>query len=116
MRTSIGTGVVLMAIGAVIAFAVRAPAEVEEYVDVLDLGLILMWSGVLVLIMQVVMHRPRRRVRRTVRRSYADPAYDEPGYTDPAHEDPWETRDVHRPGYAGDTDRLPTVRGNDLER
>ena len=44
-RTSVGTGVVLMAVGAVLAFAVEVPAEVEEYVDVLDLGLILVWAG-----------------------------------------------------------------------
>ena len=49
MRVSIGTGVILMAIGGVLAFAVRAPAEVEQYIDVIDLGLILIWAGVLVL-------------------------------------------------------------------
>ena len=40
-RASVGTGVVLMALGAVLAFAVEVPASVREYVDVLDLGLIL---------------------------------------------------------------------------
>ena len=104
MRASIGTGVVLIAVGAIVAFAVRAPAEVEEYVDVLDLGLILIWSGILVLIMQAWMYAPRRpRSPRVPRRSAS-------------YEDPWDTRDVHRPGYAGETQRLPTVRGSDRTR
>ena len=98
MRASIGTGIVLIAVGAVVAFAVRAPAQVEKYVDVLDLGLILVWSGILVLVMQVVMHRPPRRSIRPRR--------------DASYEDPWDTSDVHRPGYAGQTQRLPTVRAS----
>jgi len=61
-RTSVGSGVVLMAVGAVLAFAVEVPAAVEEYVDVLDLGLILVWAGVLVLVMQVVMNLSDRVV------------------------------------------------------
>jgi hypothetical protein len=96
--TSIGSGVLLMAVGAVIAFAVRFPAAVEQYVDTFDLGLILVWAGVLVLVMQVVMHRPRR-ARPAPRRT--------PDYADY----PTEEHDVHRPGYAGETHRLPTVRG-----
>lgn len=104
MRASIGTGIVLIAVGAIVAFAVRVPAEVEEYVDVLDLGLILIWSGILVLIMQVVMHRPpRRRTGQLPRRGSS-------------YEDPWGPSDVHRPGYAGETRRLPTVRGADPKR
>jgi hypothetical protein len=101
MRASIGTGIVLIAVGAVLVFAVRAPAQVEEYVDVLDLGLILVWSGILVLVMQVVMHRPpaRRSIRPPARR-------------DASYEDPWDTSDVHRPGYAGQTQRLPTIRAS----
>ena len=69
-RASVGTGVVLMAVGAVLAFAVDVPAEVEEYVDVLDLGLILVWAGVLVLVMQVVMHRVPRanRLKQVIQR------------------------------------------------
>ncbi|MGH8970879.1 MAG: DUF6458 family protein [Actinomycetes bacterium] len=96
MRFSIGTGVVLLAIGGVLAFAVRAPDEVEEYVDVIDLGLILMWAGVLVLVMMVVMNRPRRPKRRST-------SYDE-------GQDNWYENDVHRAGYKGETRRLPTVR------
>ena len=99
MRTSIGTGVILMAIGGVLAFAVRMPAEVEQYVDVIDLGLILIWAGVLVLGMQAYMHRPRRpRPPRVSRR-------------DGVAEDPWRDQDVHRPGYAGETQRYPSIRG-----
>jgi hypothetical protein len=95
---------VLIAVGAVLAFAVQVPAEVEEHVDVLDLGLILVWSGILVLIMQVVMHRrPRRRAVQPPRRASS-------------YEDPWDTRDVNRPGYAGETQRLPTVRGTERKR
>ncbi len=99
-RASVGTAVVLMALGGVLAFAVRPPAEVEKYVDVLDLGLILIWSGVLLLVMQVVMHRQRRP--RRVRPSTYDDRTDE-----------WYEHDVHRPGYAGQTQRLPTVRDRD---
>lgn len=108
---SIGTAVVLMAVGAVLAFAVDVPAVVERYVDVLDLGLILVWAGALILVMQWVMNRrPRPRgagpVRRGSRRA-AGPAYDLP--EDPDAGD-WTARDVHRPGYAGETRRFPTVR------
>jgi len=99
MRTSIGTGVVLMAIGGVLAFAVRAPGEVEQYIDVLDLGLILIWTGLLIFATQAYLYRPRRpRPPRVSRRH-------------DRREDPWGGQDVHRPGYAGETQRLPTVRG-----
>jgi len=98
-RTSVGTGVVLMAVGAVLAFAVEVPAAVEEYVDVLDLGLILVWAGVLVLVMQVVMNRRPR----TDRRPRRERVYDD-------RTDQWYENDVHRPGWAGETSRLPTVR------
>jgi hypothetical protein len=98
MRMSVGTGITLMAIGGVLAFAVRAPGAVEEYVSVMDLGLILIWTGVLVLVMQVVMHRPRRLRRRRDTMAY---------------EDQWYEQDVHRPGYAGETRKLPTIRGRD---
>jgi hypothetical protein len=98
-RTSVGTGVVLMAVGAVLAFAVDAPARIEEYVDVLDLGLILVWAGILVLVMQVVMNRAPRTDRRPRRERVYDDRTDE-----------WYENDVHRPGWAGETSRLPTVR------
>ena len=98
-RASVGTGVVRMAVGAVLAFAVDVPAEVEEYVDVLDLGLILVWAGILLLVMQVVMHRPRGPKRPPRRQRVYDDRTDQ-----------WYENDVHRPGYAGETRRLPTVR------
>jgi hypothetical protein len=96
VRRSVGTAVALMAVGGVLAFGIHAPAVVEEHVDLLDLGLILIWSGLLLLVMQVVMHRPRRtRPRRTT--------WDD-------RTDQWYEQDVHRPGYAGETRQLPTVR------
>ena len=96
-RPSVGPAVLLMALGGVIAFGgISTPAEVQKYVDVLDLGLILVWSGILLLVMQVVMHRPRRP-----RRSTHDDRTDQ-----------WYANDVHRPGYAGRTRQLPTVRGD----
>ena len=98
-RASVGTAVVLMAVGGVIAFAVDVPAEIEEYVDVLDLGLILVWAGILLLVMQVVMHRPRGPKRAPRRQRVYDDRTDQ-----------WYENDVHRPGYAGETRRLPTVR------
>ena len=98
MRTSIGTAVILMAIGGVLAFAVNAPASVEQYVDVLDLGLILIWTGLLVIGMQAYMHLPRRA--RPARASRHDAVT----------EDPWRDQDVHRPGYAGETERFPNIR------
>jgi hypothetical protein len=98
MRISIGTGVILMAIGGILAFAVNAPSSVEQYVDVLDLGLILIWAGLLVIGMQAYMHLPRRpRPARVSRR-------------DAVTDDPWRDQDVHRPGYAGETERFPSIR------
>jgi hypothetical protein len=98
-RASISTAVVLMAAGGIIAFGIRFPEQVEEYVDVMDLGLILIWSGLLILVMQVVMRRaPRRRARRFS-------AYDAEVTSDNYYE-----HDVHRPGYAGRTHQLPTIR------
>jgi uncharacterized membrane protein YedE/YeeE len=101
MRVSIGTGLALIAVGAILALAVQAPAAVEEYVDVLDLGLILVWTGVLVLVMVAYLHLPRRA-----------PAPTRPAARVAPYEDPWDTRDVHRAGYEGRTQELPTVRGD----
>jgi hypothetical protein len=97
----IGVSIFLIAVGAILAFAVQAPDGVEKYVDVLDLGLILIWAGILILVMQVVMNRPRRPKGQGPLR---DRAYD------PDRTDQWYENDVHRPGYAGQTRRLPTVR------
>jgi hypothetical protein len=95
-RGSIGTGVILLAVGGVLAIAVRPPAAVARYVDLPAVGLILAWSGVLLLVMTAVMHRPRRTAGR---RSTWD-----------GRADQWYERDVHRPGYEGETRALPTVR------
>jgi hypothetical protein len=103
MRASVGTGVVLMAVGGVLSFAVTDPPDqVERYLSVFDLGLVLIWVGVLTLVMQVVMHRPRRARPSRRTRDQADWPTDE--------------HDVHRAGYAGQTRRLPTVRGRAGER
>jgi len=95
-----------MASGGVLAFGVNAPAAISRYVDLLDLGLILLWAGILILVMQVVMTRPRagsgRRRGSGRRSSYDDPPWDSHVVTDES--------DVHRPGYAGETQRLPTIR------
>lgn len=95
-RASVGTALVLMAAGGVLAFAVDPPATVSRYVDLLDVGLILLWCGLLLLAVQVVLHRPPRTARRR---------------TAPAQRtDQWFEHDVHRPGYADQTRQLPTVR------
>ena len=104
-RASIGTALVLMATGGVLAFGVNAPAAIEKYVDLLDLGLILVWAGILLLVMQVVMTRPQaKRGRTSRRRAYDDRHWETHGG------DVTDDSDVHRPGYAGETQRLPTVR------
>ncbi len=99
---TLGAALALMATGGVLALGVDAPAVVERYVDLLDLGLILVWSGILLLAMQVVMtRRPRPRPRRST--------WDD-------RTDQWFEQDVHRPGYAGRTEVLPTVRERDRRR
>ena len=100
-RGSLGVALVLMALGGVLAVGVHPPAVVEEYVDLLDLGLILVWSGILLLVMQVVMTRRPRSARRPRRSTWDD------------RTDQWYEQDVHRPGYAGQTRRLPTVRSRE---
>lgn len=106
LRASIGTALVLMATGGVLALGVNAPSAIEKYVDVLDLGLILVWAGILLLVMQVVMTRAPRR-RRSARRPAYDQEWDSRSDTDGGVTD---DDDVHRPGYAGETQRLPTIR------
>ena len=106
LRASIGTALMLMATGGVLAFGVNAPSAIEKYVDVLDLGLILVWAGILLLVMQVVMTRAPGR-RRSARRPAYDPEWDSSSDTDG---DVTDDNDVHRPGYAGETQRLPTIR------
>ena len=67
------------------------PTRSREYVDVFDLGLILIWTGILVFITQgcCTVHGARAAERR--------------GAT--TREDQWYDNDVHRPGYAGETRR-----------
>lgn len=60
MRLSTGTGVTLIAGGAILAFAVDPPRWIVEYIDVIDLGLVLLWVGILVLAIQVYLHAPRK--------------------------------------------------------
>jgi hypothetical protein len=90
-----------MAVGGVLAIAVPPPTEVARYVDLPAVGLILAWSGVLLLVMTAVMNRPRRAARRST--------WDD-------RTDQWYEQDVHRPGYAGDTRALPTVRADRSSR
>ncbi len=97
-RGSISTALVLMAVGGVLAIGVNPPTVVEKYLDLLDLGLILVWSGILLVVMEVVMTRRPRSARRPRRSAWDD------------RTDQWYEQDVHRPGYAGWTTRLPTVR------
>jgi len=105
LRASIGTALVLMATGGALAFGVNAPATITRYVDLLDLGLILVWAGILILVMQVVMTRPPHRSR--VARY---PSYDRERDRRVKQSDVTVEHDVHRPGYAGETQRLPTIR------
>ena len=96
-RASVGTAVILIAVGGVLAVAVRnVPTVISDYVDVPAVGLILVWSGLLLLVMQVIMHRPRGPRRPST--------YDD-------RFDDWYERDVHRSGYPGETQELPNVRG-----
>lgn len=86
--------------GAVLLLAVEVPDEVTRYVDVLDLGLVLIWTGLLILGLNVWFHRAQSRSRR--RRPDAHDV--------PPDDGPWRDTDVHRPGYAGRTRNLPTIR------
>jgi hypothetical protein len=60
MRLTTGTGVTLIAVGAVLAFAVDPPRWIVEYVDVIDLGLVLLWIGILVIAIHVYLYAPRK--------------------------------------------------------
>ena len=98
----------LIVLGAVLLLAIDVPEQVSEYVDVLDLGLILVWTGLLLLGVVAWFARPPRWSGLPPRRrqAYDEQAYDE---TDDGAGD-WRSSDVHRPGYAGETRRLPTIR------
>lgn len=103
----------LIVLGAVLLLAIDVPERVSEYVDVLDLGLILIWTGLLQLGVLAWFARPPRWSGLPPRpgRPYDDGAYDEGAYDEGTHDTgDWRSSDVHRPGYAGETRRLPTIR------
>jgi hypothetical protein len=88
---STGSGVLLIALGAVLTVvAVPVPEAVAPHVSVPAIGLILVWSGVLLLVMKAYLYRPRRPRR---------PA--------PAVDD-WYEHDVRAPGAVGG----PATRGS----
>lgn len=66
----IGSSIVLIAIGAILAFAV---ADVIDFVDLRLVGYILMGVGVLGLILSLVMNAPRSQKRVSESRSVQDP-------------------------------------------
>jgi len=70
---SIGTGIVLFVIGAILAFAVNVEVE---WINLDLVGYILMGAGVLVLLFGIVL-LARRRQTETVTRSSIDPATQE---------------------------------------
>lgn len=66
----IGSSIVLIAIGAILAFAV---ADVIDFVDLRLVGYILMGVGVLGLVISLVMNAPRSQKRVSESRSVQDP-------------------------------------------
>ncbi len=71
---SIGTGVVLFVIGAILVFAVNVDVQ---FVDLDMIGYILMGAGVVVFLIGIVLLTRRRRTE-TVSRTSVDPATGEP--------------------------------------
>ncbi len=71
---SIGTGVVLFVIGAILVFAVNVEVE---FVNLDMVGYILMGAGVVVFLIGIVMLARRRRTE-AVTRTSVDPATGEP--------------------------------------
>lgn len=61
MRLSLSTGITLLAVGLILAFAVNSPDGLADYIDTVDLGLVLVWTGVLHLAVTAYVHRPPRR-------------------------------------------------------
>ncbi|QKJ19535.1 DUF6458 family protein [Microbacterium hominis] len=70
---SIGTGIVLFVIGAILAFAVNVETE---WVNLDLIGYILMGAGVVVFLIGIVL-MARRRQTETVERTAVDPASNE---------------------------------------
>jgi hypothetical protein len=88
-------GILLIALGAVLTVVhVPVPEAVDPHVSVPAIGLILVWSGVLLLAMKAYLYRPRRPRR-------GEPAVDD-----------WYEHDVRAPGAVGG----PTTRGNPQRR
>lgn len=71
---SIGTGVVLFVIGAILVYAVNVDVQ---YVDLDMIGYILMAAGVVVFLVGIVMLARRRRTE-SVTRTSVDPVTGEP--------------------------------------
>lgn len=66
----IGSSIALIAIGAILAFAV---ADIVDFVDLRLVGYILMGVGVLGLIVSLLMNAPRNQRRVSESRSVQDP-------------------------------------------
>ncbi len=66
----IGTSIVLIALGAILAFAV---ADLVSFIDLTLVGYILMGVGVLGLIISLLMNAPRSQRRTTESRTVQDP-------------------------------------------
>lgn len=66
----IGSSIALIAIGAILAFAV---ADVVDFIDLRLVGYILMGVGVLGLIVSLIMNAPRSQRRVSESRSVQDP-------------------------------------------
>lgn len=89
----IGTGILLIAVGAILAFAVSPPRSVLRYVDLFDLGLILVWTGVLVLAVTYYVDRVKRSLPAPPQRRYSPPAtYRPPSAPPPARSPARQTR------------------------
>ncbi len=81
----IGTGILLIAVGAILAFAVSPPRSVLRYLDVFDLGLILVWTGVLVLAATYYVDRVKRSLPSPPQRRHVPPTtYRPPSSPPPA--------------------------------
>jgi hypothetical protein len=76
---TIGTSLFLMAVGAILRFAV---SDSIEGVELGTIGLILMIAGAIGLVIGIWM---TLAARRRYAAAYADPAYGDPAYRDPAY-------------------------------
>jgi len=105
MRLSTGTGVVLIAVGAVLAFAVSPPRWILQYVDVMSLGLVLVWVGALILAIHAYLNWPRRarRPRTSTPRAHDDDRY-APGRFASPREDAQTRVDPHAGAHAWQDD------------